>query len=118
MGASPLPRIWRKPLRYSMRSSQKSKNALRSVRGSDSNRSLNNRLTSLATKAGLDWLAISAGAVEVVVFGSRAVRINTRASDLDVLVVGANDGRIKRSGLDLVAVSARRRESSEWLKSE
>jgi hypothetical protein len=52
------------------------------------------------------------------VFGSRAVGIHTRTSDLDVLVVGASDGRIKRSGLDLVAVSPRRRESSEWLKSE
>jgi predicted nucleotidyltransferase len=79
---------------------------------------LNSRLASLAAKAGLDWLTISAEAVEVVVFGSRAVGINTRASDLDVLVVGTSNGRIKRSGLDLVAVSTQRRESSEWLKSE
>jgi predicted nucleotidyltransferase len=66
--------------------------------------------------AGLTYEALLA-ANEIVVFGSYAVGVNTRKSDLDVLVVGSSL-RINRQGLDLTSVSSDYVKTAEWLGSE
>ena len=76
-------------------------------------RILRRRLTS----AGIDPARFFAEANAIVVFGSRAVGIESRDSDLDVLVVGGVD-RLKAYGLDVIPVAADRLKTPEWLGSE
>jgi len=76
-------------------------------------RTLNERLRN----AGLDPNELI-NAFEIVVFGSRALGVNRRSSDIDVLVV-ADTGRTgKRHNLDLIFVSRADCESKSWLASE
>lgn len=70
-------------------------------------------------KAGpIDWTELRAGASEIVFFGSRALAVHERTSDLDVLVVGNVSHRIKRAGLDLICITTSELESADWLTSE
>jgi hypothetical protein len=66
---------------------------------------------------GIDWNSIFQHASEVVVFGSRAVGVNTALSDLDVVVIGGHE-RVKTSGLDLVCVPRSVVPTPQWLSSE
>jgi predicted nucleotidyltransferase len=80
--------------------------------------SLNRCLKDRIDKAELNWSDLSKQAIEIVVFGSRAVGMNRRASDLDVLVVGKGARRMKRRGLDLICISTVDLALPSWLDSE
>jgi hypothetical protein len=57
-------------------------------------------------------------ATELIFFGSRASAVNTRFSDLDVLVIGNIRFRIKRAGVDLISMPTLDIRSASWLNSE
>lgn len=57
-------------------------------------------------------------ACEVVVFGSRAARLHSPDSDLDLLVVTPQKRRIFATGLDCVLMTAEEIDNSFWLGSE
>jgi Nucleotidyltransferase domain len=69
-------------------------------------------------KARLSWADLSRESVEIVIFGSRAVGMGRRASDLDILAVGNSASRIKRFGIDLISIPAGHTASPRWLSSE
>jgi hypothetical protein len=67
--------------------------------------------------AGLDSSQFLSAAQENVVFGSRAIEVDSRRSDLDVLVVGKFE-RLKEHGLDLIPIAPESLGSPKWLGSE
>jgi predicted nucleotidyltransferase len=79
---------------------------------------LNTCLQSRMAKHGLVWSDFSKGATEIVVFGSRAVGVNRRKSDLDVLIVGKSARRMKRRDLDVISISSLDLTLPNWLNSE
>lgn len=69
----------------------------------------------------MDWSALAEQCTEVVVFGSHAAGLQTRSSDLDVLLVGKPEiaGMLpKSSRLDIVFRTGHEVQSADWLKSE
>src|SRR5687767_14264120 len=66
---------------------------------------------------GLDPTPLFRQASEIIVFGSRAVGVHSRDSDLDVLVVGGV-GKLKGKGLDMIRVAPDHVKTPEWLESE
>jgi predicted nucleotidyltransferase len=56
-------------------------------------------------------------AVDVIIFGSRAVGVHSKASDLDVFCVGLRE-RYKSERLDIVSRKSSEVEDRKWLGSE
>ena len=56
--------------------------------------------------------------IEVVVFGSMSVGLQRPDSDIDVLLVGNDEYRIKNAGLHLIAITQETTRSPRWLESE
>jgi hypothetical protein len=79
---------------------------------------LSRRLRSRISGAGLDISGFYGLAIEIAVFGSRAIEVNGRISDLDVLMVGDSRRRIKQAGLDLICIPSSDLASAKWLESE
>jgi len=75
---------------------------------------LSQRIKSSAPRAQY-WLS---GASEVIVFGSMSVGLNRPDSDIDVLCIGGDEGKVKTNELDLIAVSVEATRSRAWLQSE
>ena len=57
-------------------------------------------------------------AEDVIVFGSRAAEVNSKASDVDILCVGESVRRYKSDQLDLVARTPNEIAGAKWLGSE
>jgi hypothetical protein len=68
--------------------------------------------------AQIQWPELSTRAFEIVAFGSRALGVNEKSSDLDVLVVGGAARRIKSTALDLICIPHSDLASEAWLTSE
>src|SRR4051812_36427132 len=67
--------------------------------------------------AGIDPARFFAEPDEIVVFGSRAVGVESPNSDLDVLAVGGVD-RFRTCGLHVIPVGVERSKTPEWRDSE
>ena len=57
-------------------------------------------------------------AIEVVVFGSVAVELDRPDSDIDVLVVGTCDSKLKTKRLDLITMTSEAVAKRQWRESE
>jgi Nucleotidyltransferase domain len=76
------------------------------------------RLHDLLSNSGMTYEKVADVSTEVVIFGSRAVGMHRPDSDLDVLLVGANTGRLHVRGIDFVILPSEELASSRWLGSE
>ena len=56
--------------------------------------------------------------IEVVIFGSMSVGLQRPDSDIDILLVGNDEYRVKDKGLDLIAITRETTRSPTWLESE
>jgi hypothetical protein len=79
---------------------------------------IKNRLRDLLSNSGMTYEELVDASTEVVIFGSRAVDMHRPDSDLDVLLVGENTGRLRVAGVDFVTLSSEELASSLWLGSE
>ena len=76
------------------------------------------RLHELLSNSGTTYERVVDASTEVVIFGSRAVGMHRPDSDLDVLLVGGNTGRLRVAGIDFVILRSEELASSFWLGSE
>jgi hypothetical protein len=77
-----------------------------------------NRLHDLISSSGITYETVVGESTEVVIFGSRAIDVHRPDSDLDVLLVNANMGRPRVTGIDFVILRPEELEGSRWLGSE
>ena len=79
---------------------------------------INKRLHDLLSNSGMTYENVVDASTEVVIFGSRAVGMHRSDSDLDVLLVGTNMGRLRVAGIDFVLLRPEELASSLWQGSE
>ena len=82
---------------------------------------MNRLVVNIIHESGCDRRAVNeliAEAVEVVVFGSRAVGAHGASSDLDLLVITPYKRRVISHGLDCVLLNPEEAENAFWLGSE
>jgi predicted nucleotidyltransferase len=75
-------------------------------------------LTNRLEKAGPRARCFFDGASEVIVFGSMSIGLDRADSDMDILLIGDCDYKLKTDTLDLIVVPTRITKRSVWLQSE
>lgn len=70
-----------------------------------------------ARESGLDWNVIDRSAKQIIVYGSRALSVHKRTSDLDLLCIGSGH-RYKSKRLHIIWISESRTKNKRWRGSE
>lgn len=76
-----------------------------------------NDITRFLNKFGITWKELKKSAHEIVLFGSRASKVNRSDSDWDILCIGSGKS-IHKKNLDLIWIKKEELTSPKWLGSE